>query len=80
MVNQGKTLKRLKKEAEYEDHLARDIADYCEMCRDDIKDIPEEEKNEIIKLLNSIRNDSERHEVMIRRLIALVLDRGEAEY
>jgi hypothetical protein len=80
MANQGKTLERLKEEANYEDNIAKNILDYCQMSKYEITDIPDDIKNEIIQSLSKIRSDSERHEMMIRKLIDLVLNQGEKEY
>ena len=80
MVNQKETLEILNKDVEYEDKLAQDILYYCSMCKDDIIDLPGDVKEEIHELMDKIRTDSERHELMIKALIQMVLTKGEGDY
>ena len=80
MVNREKTIAILNKEAVYEDNLVKSLTEYCRLSKENITDIPEEKKNQILELLEKIRKDSERHERMIRDLIDYALNKGDVEY
>jgi len=80
MVNRKKTLAILNKEAVYEDNLVKSILQYCKMSEENISDIPDDKKKQILELLTKIRIDSERHERTIRDLIDYVLKKGDIEY
>jgi hypothetical protein len=80
MVNQMKTLERLRKERDYEERIAKNISDYFLFSLDNIKELNEKEKDQIKKGLNIIREESLIHERLINELIQMVVENGENQY
>lgn len=80
MVLKEIALRRLRKEADYEEKLTTILADYFLSGLEDIKDIDSKTKNKIKKYLTKIRDDSFKHNNYFEDLINLVLESGENNF
>jgi hypothetical protein len=80
MVTKENTLKRLRKEADYEESLVKTLTDYFLVCLDDLEELSNKEKEKLKKSLTHIRDDSLEHKNLFEDLINQVLESGENKF
>ena len=80
MVTEKETLDRLNSEKDYEDKLAYDLDWYFIDSLPEIKDISENDKLLIKKILRTITYDSLKHSFLFTQLIEHVINNGENNY